>query len=169
MTDDSYANLPATVTVETGKLIEQLKAFDEANAADRLSIAELESSIAAREAAAAPLRLILGIAAPMPEDPSVRQMTTGKVSLARPPKEPKRTHRYVTLKLLSQVDRPMRAIDVINQALETYGMTIQRTSLSPVLAKLLAAEMVEHDKKDARWRITDKGRQELAEIEEAAR
>ncbi len=169
MTDDSYSHVPETVTVSTAKLVAKLRTIDEDNLGDRRIIAEAEARIAAREANAAPIRMILGIDAPSADEVSLRQGTVGKVSLARPPKGPKKTHKYIALEQLSRSDKPLKVVEIISGAFDLYRKEIERTSLSPLLAKLLEAGLVEHDKSDARWRITDAGRAALQKLNEGVR
>lgn len=169
MTDDSYSHVPATVTVPTASLVEQLRAIDEENLADRRMCAEAEARIAAREAVALPIRMILGIAAPKDDEVVIQPTSLGRVSLAKGPRGPKLTHKYMSLKVLSDSAKPMKVVEIVRRVADQFRKPVERTSLSPLLAKLLEAKLVEHDKNDACWRITEKGRTALAEIEGAAR
>lgn len=176
MTNDSYSHVPATVTVSTAKLVAQLKTIDEDNLVDRQICAEAEQKyaeakarIAAREAAAAPIRMILGVAAPSADEIILLPRPVEKVSLARPPKGPKKTHKFIALEQLSRSDKPLKVVEIISGAFDLYRKEIERTSLSPLLAKLLEAGLVEHDRTDARWRITDAGRAAFQKLKEGVR
>lgn len=159
MTNESFSQLPATVTVDTAMVVQQIKAFDEANHADReLAVlrrreaAEADARIAAREAAAAALRATLRL-----PDGDIRMDgdhgSGGRVSLART--GPKLTHRYMASAILRDADEPLKAADVISRISDRFGRRIERTSLSPLLAKLLSEGLVEHE--GSSWRITEAG------------
>ena len=100
----------------------------------------------------------------------------GRVSLAKSPRQrPKITHKYQTLAVLAEAPEDgLLAVEIIAGAAARFPLeaSIERTSISPLLAKMAKPEagpLVAHEKGTSRWSITDAGRRELASLKGAVR
>lgn len=65
------------------------------------------------------------------------------------------THRVMLTTVLAEAEKPMGVREMIDDVHARFGVTIPRTSVSPLLRKLADRGEVKHDGENARWTIGD--------------
>lgn len=161
----------------------EIAALEAANDRDRRALVELEARIAGREENAAYLRGLLaraaesGLVAGILDAGSASDQPLEPVSLQPGQKTgatyvgPKLTQKFMTLSLLDEApEEGLMAIEIIRRAGQRFtgAKTIERTSLSPLLAKMAdvkgGAPLVIHHREENRWSIAPAGRDELKRL-----
>lgn len=84
-----------------------------------------------------------------PRDGPQQGAAASSVVKARP------THRAMLTTVLAEAEKPMGVREMIDGVHARFGVTIPRTSVSPLLRKLADRGEVKHDGENARWAIGD--------------
>lgn len=161
----------------------EIAALEAANDRDRQAVAELQARIAGREENATFLRGLLSRVAGGAADVGVVDagLPAGHATepvVIHPDRSsgatyvgPKLTQKYMSLSLLDEPPGAgLMAVEIINLARARFPSAnpIERTSLSPLLAKMACpkegAALVTHHKEVNRWSITPAGRAELRRL-----
>ncbi len=168
------------VTLDVDAEIAALKA---ANDKDLQAKAQLEAQIRGREENMTFLRgirsrvtgdiVLDGLSDTGMTSEPTRRLEVGSSTLASASTfiEPKLTQKYMSLSAMDEASEGgLLAIEIINRASERfpYANRIERTSLSPLLAKMASPKngppLVIHHKTANRWSITSTGRDELKRL-----
>ena len=161
----------------------EIAALEAANDEDRQAKAELELRIRGREENMTFLRgirsrvtgdiVLVGISDTGVASEPTRRLEVGSSKLASGSTYvgPKLTQKYMSLNAMDEApEAGLLAIEIINRANERFpdASRIERTSLSPLLAKMASSKdgppLVKHHKEANRWSITPAGRKELKRL-----
>ena len=183
---------PRPARMATLNVAAEIDALEAANGRDRQSAAEMQvqitnvqARIAGRQETIAFLR---GIQSRVVGDTIVVEMldadprsepsgfaeavvSRSAIPASRTPNLRKPTQKLMSLAVLAEApDTGLMAIEIIDGARERFpnAKRIERTSLSPLLAKMASSEeheaLVVHHKDEARWSLTPAGRDELERL-----
>lgn len=158
----------------------EIAALEAANDHDRKLLAEAKARIGVREENMAFLRGIRtrvagGTVLMTVSDTDASSDTSVHFEEAgsKKPAGPKQTQKYRSLRIMDDAGEDgLMAIEIINISEERFpgASKIERTSLSPLLAKMASSSdgrdpLVLHHKDVNRWSITTAGRKELKRLE----
>ena len=156
----------------------EIAALEAASDRDRQAIAGLQAQIKGREENITFLRGIrsrvtggtIMVSVPDAHMPSETSLHL-KVNTTKKASGPKLTQKFRALSAMADAnDEGLMAIEMINISKERFpgAKEIERTSLSPLLAKMASLKdgpsLVIHHKDENRWSITAAGREELKRL-----
>jgi len=139
MSESSASPSTRLVTLDLDDLYRRRDEAEERIARETRALASIRGAIQVVEE-------VLGLT---PRDAPQHGSAGSTVVKARP------THRTMLTTVLAEAGKPMGVREMIDAVHARWGVTIPRTSVSPLLRKLADRGEVKHDGENARWTIGD--------------
>lgn len=184
MSDDSPPPVSRSVTFEVSDIVKDMAELKRLNQEDQQLVELVQARMKGREERHAALATLLSMIDSGSISIGMAERPAGRVSLAktsapavpadtgtgtRPYGGPKLTQKFMTLSALKGAPKGgLLAIEIVGSMRDQFAKEVERTSLSPLLAKMASAKagepLVVHHKDVNRWSITDHGIQELKRL-----
>ncbi|MHC9419178.1 hypothetical protein ACYZX9_11355 [Sphingomonas citri] len=179
MSDDSPQPASRSVTFEVDDIVRDMAELKRLNQEDQQLVELIQARMKGREEQRTALATLLSMIDNGSISIGMADRPPGRVSLAKAaaPADagavsyggPKLTQKFMTLSALERAPKAgLLAIEIIGSMRDQFGKEVERTSLSPLLAKMADAKagepLVVHNKDVNRWGITERGLQELKRL-----